>query len=351
MKILLINYEYPPYGGGGGIFSHDLVSEWKKAGHQVDVLTSNFLRTKKKKTPLINLALFPIVGILKGLFFCLKNKYDIINTHFAIPTGPVGFVLSKLFRIKNILSIHGGDIYDPTKQTQDNSFLKPAIKFILNHADAVVAQSNNIKDLAEKYYQPKKKIEVIPLGIKESIVRNAHVRSQQNQSFRFISIGRLVPRKGFDYLIKALPDKAELVLIGSGPEKNKLEELAKTEKKKITFLGETSQEKKEGELSKADAYVLSSLHEGFALVCLEAMAAGLAIVATNFGGQTDYLKENKNVLLVKPKDVDSMRWALIKIMADNELRIKLSENNLRDVQKYYIKNSADKYLTLFKNVA
>lgn len=352
MKILLINYEYPPYGGGGGIFSRDLVEEWKKQGHNVDVLTANFLRTKKKKTPLINLILFPFFATIKGCLKCLRNKYDVINTHFAVPTGPVGFILSKVFNVKNVLSIHGADIYDPTRKIQQNPLLKPFIKFILNHADYVVAQSKNIKELATKYYEPKKNIEIIPLGLKKiETVRTSRDLSVLNQSFRFISIGRLVPRKGFDYLIKALPVKAELVLIGSGPEKERLEKLAKIENKKVFFLGEASQEKKEEELNKADAYALSSLHEGFALVCLEAMAAGLPIVATNFGGQTDYLQENENALLVKPKDAESLRWALTKIMEDNDLRKKLSRNNLRDIEKYSISNAANKYLNLFKHAS
>jgi len=369
MRILLINYEYPPLGGGGGVFCADLAEELIKQGHTVDVLTSHFDnlpitenknqvtifrvkiwgRKNKAKASLLSLLSFPIFSIIQGYKLCKKNKYHIINTHFAIPTGPTGYVLSKIFKIKNILSIHGSDIYDPTRNFHNNPLLKMIIKFMLKSANEVVAQSHNIKMQADLIYNPKRNIRIIPLGIKKpdlSSVETQNFASLQNKKFRFISVGRLVLRKGFDYLIKSLPKNSELILIGDGPEKTNLQEIARQEEKKVTFLGYISEQKKWQNLLSADCYVLSSWHEGFALVCLEAMAAGLPIISTNFGGQTDYLAENINALLVKPKSVSSLHWAMEKIMTDENLRVKMKESNLKTIENYYITGVAIAYINL-----
>lgn len=368
MRILLINYEYPPLGGGGGVFCRYLASELCKQGHLVDVLTSHyddlpryennknlsiyrvnvFNRHHKEKASLLSLLSFPVFSFFKGFRLCREKKYQIINTHFAIPSGPTGFILSKIFRIKNILSIHGADIYDPTRNIHNNFFLKFIIKFMLRTANEVIAQSQNIKMQTELLYGVKKNIKIIPLGIP---IPQIPAINKKNEKFCFISIGRLVARKGFDYLIKALPLNSELTIIGDGPEKIKLQEIARQEDKKVIFLGNTSDIIKWLRLANADCYVLSSLHEGFALVCLEAMAAGLPIVATNFGGQTDYLIENINALLVKPKNISTLHWALEKIMQDNTLLVKMKENNLHAIENYYITGVALQYIKIFQNAS
>jgi len=107
-----------------------------------------------------------------------------------------------------------------------------------------------------------------------------------------IGVGRLVVRKRFDRIISALPtlDKhIEALIIGSGPEEKNLQELAKSLKvtKRVHFLGQVSEEKKFQYLNVADLFVLSSEHEGFGIVLLEAMQVGLPIVATGEGGWED----------------------------------------------------------------
>lgn len=134
-KLLILNYEYPPLGGGGRV-SHSLAKGFTTKGYHVDVITSKFGelprfeivdgihiyrvpirgREKLQTATFSSMFSFLFTAFLQGLILCTKNKYQFINTHFVLPTGPLGFVLSKLFQIKNILSIHGGDIYDPSKK-------------------------------------------------------------------------------------------------------------------------------------------------------------------------------------------------------------------------------------------
>ena len=184
-RILIINYEFPPLGGGGGVASFDLAEEWAKKC-QVDVLTSSFAdlpkyesvkniniyrvkvlnRKSRDAASFISMLTYLINGFFRGLILCRKNNYDIINTHFAVPSGPLGYLLSKLYHIPNVLSLHGGDIYDPSKKMSPHKsrFFSYVVRFILNNCDELVAQSSNTKDNAIKYYHPKKEISVVPLA-------------------------------------------------------------------------------------------------------------------------------------------------------------------------------------------
>ena len=187
MRILLINYEYPPIGGGGGFVTRDIVECMVELGSKVTVLTSGYGDLKKKeningveviRVPVLFRSKMEVASItsmvsylpssvLKAFSTMNSRMYDIINTHFAIPSGPAGYVLSKTFRIPNVLSIHGGDIFDTSKSLSPHStpILNSTVRAMLNTAERVVAQSSDTREKAFSYYRIKREIDVIPLGI------------------------------------------------------------------------------------------------------------------------------------------------------------------------------------------
>lgn len=377
----MINYEYPPLGGGGGIFTRDLAEELAKS-HNVDVLTTHFKDLKKEEkvnnvniyrvsviqrtslrtATMPSLLSFPLSGILKGASLMRRKKYDIINTHFAVPSGPVGSILSKLFKIPNVLSIHGGDIYDPSKKLSPHrhAIFRWAVRSALNNAAGVVAQSTNTKDYANKLYFPNKNISIIQLGLPEPKFEKVSREelSMKKDVLYLISIGRLVKRKGYDFLVKALKilkDRGQdinLILVGDGPEREYLESLASSSgiSDKIIFLGSVPDEEKFQYLSASDIYVLPSLHEGFGIVLVEAMRCGLPIVATNEGGQTDIIKDEKNGILIPPRDVDALAIAISELASNLERRKTMTEFNKKSSELYSISHTAEQYIDLFNSV-
>jgi glycosyltransferase involved in cell wall biosynthesis len=294
-NILILNYEYPPLGGGGGVASEKLANGWVKAGYNVDVITSDFRKLpKREKRNGVNiyrvktfgrkdqfsahffcLLTYLFFGFLMSIHLCRSKSYAFINTHFVLPTGPLGFSIQKIFRIKNVLSLHGGDVYDPSKKTSPHKHIifRIIIRFLLNQSDFVVAQSSNTKKNTIRYYTPTREIHVIPLAY-EPILFPQKTRSDlglKQEKQYLISTGRLVERKGYTYLIRALSmldDHIELILIGDGPQKKSLLSLVRNLglKKRIHFMGYVSEEVKMQLLDVADIYVLSSLHEGFGIV-------------------------------------------------------------------------------------
>lgn len=379
LKILIINYEFPPLGGGGGVASYDLALEWEKHG-QVDVLTSGytglesadkvnginiyrsriFFRKSRDAANFLSMLSFLITGFFKGFTLCRKNRYDVINTHFAVPSGPLGYVLGKMFRIPNVLSLHGGDIYDPSKKMSPHKSIifSRVVKFILNRADRIVAQSTNTRDNTIRYYNPVKDVGIIPLAFHPPVIPGIKrdKLGLDKDAFYFITIGRLVKRKSIDTILNALSGiknkKIKLLIVGDGPEMEYLRNLTAelNLNDRVHFSGYVGDDDKYGYLNNSNAFILTSLHEGFGIVFMEAMFTGLPIVCTNHGGQVDFLTHNQNALLLDVGDIETCRKYMVKIHRDNDLYKLLSKNNRKKVKDFYAGNVAAEYLKIFNEI-
>ena len=380
MKILIICYEYPPIGGGGGIAVKNYAEEWAKK-NKVIVLTSNYKNLKKKEVLNgVEINRIPALGkkdratatlvsmlsyIVFGSFYFIKNikklkKINIVNTHFSIPSGPLGIIIAKLLGKPDVLTIIGGDIYDPTKKFSPhrNIVMRTINKLIINSATKIVSISNDTKKRAQKYYKIKKEIKVINCGFVPVKIPNIK-RGRLNLSetkYYLISIGRLIPRKGFKYLIVSLnylPNNINLIIIGDGPLKSRLKNYVKKRrglKKRVIFTGFLDSESKYSYLKNADCYVLPSLHEGLGIVLQEAMYTGLPIVATNNGGQNDLIKETRNGFLVPPKQPKILARAIKKIYSNPKIATEMKNNNLKDIKKLYISSNSKIYLNMFERL-
>ncbi len=377
MKILFCNYEYPPLGGGGGVVNAWL-AEALAVKHDVTVLTSSayglsademingvrivrvpvYFRNKLQAANIASLAAFVVNGIQRGKQLIQEQQFDVINTHFVIPTGPVGHILAKRAGIPNVLSVHGGDLYDPSKYLSPHRhfFLRLPARYLLKKANAVVGQSKNTNENVHTYYGEDVQCKLIPLGIpRVQFESSARERYQlANEDFVLITVGRLVSRKGVEQLIELMRRMADtrikLVVVGGGPKKEELEELSvqRGVRERVLFTGQASDEDKVNLLACADLYVSTSQHEGFGLVFLEGMAAGLPVVCYDHGGQTDFVANDENGYLVELNDLTTFESRIRQLLSDRQLKERLSAGSLSTVEEYFIDSCAAKYESLFE---
>ncbi|MFQ5582953.1 MAG: glycosyltransferase family 4 protein [Calditrichia bacterium] len=225
LNILVINYEYPPIGGGGGVICRDISEELVMMGNEVTVITSQYsglkaeevvngvklirvpvlFRKKQNVASLFSMISYVPACIRKATKLLSTEKFDVMNTHFAIPSGPAGQYISSKFNIPNVLSIHGGDIFDPSKSLSPHQTvgLKQTVRKMLNKATRVVAQSSDTRNNAINFYNVKRGIDIIPLGIKPNGYASLP-RKELNipqDKFIFITIGRLIRRKNLEELL------------------------------------------------------------------------------------------------------------------------------------------------------
>lgn len=382
MKILIVNYEYPPLGGGGGVATQDIARELAQR-HTVHILTSSasgppetesetdcdltvfrarvLSRTAKSVASIASMLSFYPFGIAEGTRLVKQYNYDVINTWFAVPSGPTGVHLSRRHGIPHLLSIVGGDIYDPSKwySPHRNPLLKRVVKRVLSKADRHTAISHDIARRARELYQFDREIEVISLGV--NIPRFSPASREQlgleNGKRYAITVGRLVRRKDLPTLIRALHllqrPELELIVLGDGPELERLRALAKELKipDQVQFRGFVPDELKFQLLSQCDVFALPSLHEGFGLVFVEAMYCGLPVVTTSSGGQEDFLQDGKTGYLVAPGEPEALKNALARVLDNHEWASEVGAENKRLAAQYSIENTALKYEVLLKKTA
>ncbi len=374
----MLNYEYPPLGGGGGVAAANIAEELVRVGHHVDYVTSHCRGLERQETicgvrifrepvigrkdfqtaSIVSMLSYPVAAIRRAVALRRSGDYDLIHTHFAIPTGPAGYVLSKWWRKPNVVSVYGGDIYDPSKKYSPHRhpLLKMAVKRVLNQASAVVAESADLLSRTVAIYKPKRLPLRIPLGFKApqfTAVSRAALGLCQDKVYA-VAVSRLVSRKGYPELLAAFarcqtPD-LRLLIIGDGPEGPRLKgicaELGIGDR--VSLLGAVDEEVKYQYLSNSDLFVLATHHEGFGIVYQEAMHCGLPIVTTNVGGQTDFLADGENALLCSPGDVECLAACMDRLAADSAARKEMGTRNREALKKHMIDEVVRLYIALFE---
>ena len=380
MKILVFNYEYPPLGGGGGVASALLAEELARRHHRVYVITSAFGdlprhevrdgveivrvpvlgRRSRSYASLVSLLSYPPSAWVAAARLLARERFDVIHSHFAVPGGPASLPPARLAGLPQVLSLHGGDIYDPSKwlSPHRSRLLRTTVTGVLRRSQIVVAASTNTRDNTYRFYGYRGPIELIPLGIRQPPVEPASraALGLPQGVFLTVTVGRLVPRKAIHVMLRALSQPAcadvHLAIVGSGPELDSLERLAAELgiAERVQFLGQVDETRKWQVLRASDAYVSSTMHEGFGLVYLEGMAAGLPVVTPNYGGQVDFLRDGETGFLVPPEDAEALAAAIARLRADPALAARMGRTNLERTPQYRIDRCAEAYERLFERV-
>lgn len=337
MKILVLNYEFPPVGGGGGRASADLSKAMVSRGHEIQVVTTSapglnrqedidgyrVRRVFTGRRSQYRASFADMLGYILGAFFptlsiCMHWKPDMIHAHFAVPTGALAYAISALTGIPYLLTAHLGDVPGgvPEKTAAWFQVVDPLTPPIWKSAASVVAVSRYTRRLAlERYNVP---VTVIPNGV-ELLPQDAGP-SEPGEVRRLIFVGRFQPQKNLLFLLDALGQILDLpwvcVLVGDGPMKQeiarRIHEMELSDRVEMT--GWVSNEEAWRRLGESDVLAMPSLSEGLPVVGVQALAQGLAVVTTEVGGMTDLVSEGVNGRLCPVGDrecfVAALRWCV-----------------------------------------
>lgn len=222
MKILVLNYEFPPIGGGGGRVSEQLSRALASQGHEVRVQTSgmqhlpafeekegyavyrtNAWRRRAEACSVMEMGGFILTNLRPTLRHIKQWQPDLMHVHFAVPTGVIAYLAHRFTGVPYVLTAHLGDVPGALPAQTDKLFkwLKPLTKPIWSAAAAVTAVSHFVRDCAVKAY-PDKKVMTIPNGIEINTKMPTSLIVHTPR--RLIFAARLDPQKNPLFLIEVL---------------------------------------------------------------------------------------------------------------------------------------------------
>jgi glycosyltransferase involved in cell wall biosynthesis len=329
MKILFLNYEYPPLGGGAGVCTKYEAEGLANLGHKVTVITTWFDKEKEEEK-LGNLKIIRLKSKrevphksstkekLSWMFtakmflkiYCKTNKFDICITNFTIPGGDVALSLKKEFNLPYIIISHGHDIpwFFPKQMFKFHLLTYFWIKNICNNAKKIVLLTSDMKKNADNFIKDLNKNIIIPNGCDTSkFLPNF---SKKSNRFKIIFVGRLTDQKDpFTFLnsIKSFSENNtnfQVDICGDGPLKEKMEKYVKENNLQdiVKFLGWVSKDKMIEEYQSANLQVISSEAEAMSIALLESLSCGQYIISTPISGNNDVIKEEINGNFFKIKD-------------------------------------------------
>lgn len=374
MKILLINSEYPPIGGGAGNASANLARCLADLGHEIVVMTSRYqglprteivegvrimrLPGRRKRadrsSPVEQLS-FLAGGVWGVIREVRRWQPDATIAFFGMPAGGIAFLSHLITRQPYIVSLRGGDVpgFRPYDFKRYHQVIGPLLRRIWRRASAVVANSQGLRSMAQAF-ERKVPIEIIPNGVDTWLIQPG---DRAWQPARMLFVGRVVYQKGLDLLLHSLADlrdrEWELTIVGDGPLRPSLETLAANLgiAERIHFVGW----KKGGQLweayRQANLFTYPSRHEGMPNVVLEAMAAGLPVIATRIAGNEELVIPESTGLLIEPENQQQLEQALDSLLDDPARREAFGRAaRARTESDYPWERVAEQYLNILERI-
>ena len=347
MKVLLLAKDYPPTIGGVENYSY-YIAEGLGSNHKVQVLTFKG-RDRENTWPdsvhvkRINLGT-KVSEKIKGLFliiylffYVLIKKPDCVFATTWKVAYPAG-MLKKLFSYKLVITCHGAEI----TRHMDSTITMHRMKETLAVADHLIAVSEYTKSKTIEYaHVPADKITVVPNGVdlsRMNVIPKGEARKRigfENDCFYALTVSRVDSRKGHEKVLKAIPLIVEkfphfrYVIVGNGPEKEKLQKICVdlNIKSFVNFAGYVETELLDYYYSAADTFVMINTmtddrdFEGFGLVFAEAGFYRLPLIGGNNSGPKEVIMNKESGFLING-DIDSVVNSMVKLINDHKSLMK-----------------------------
>lgn len=345
MRVLLINYEYPPVGGGASNATWEIARAMVQLGHQPVVLTAKYRwRTPDTANPGIKVievpairrrkdrcSIFEMTTFVLSATWCIRKilkaeKIEGMIAFFSIPCGPIAWWGWRKTKIPYVVSLRGGDV--PGNEPTLNVFhviLRPLRRTIFRGATKITSNSKGLKHAAES--ADNIQVYIIPNGIDTGFWRRASPHSDVSPR-RLLFVGRFQRQKNLRWLLNALaemppPDDLppwELHLVGDGPERDELETLANALGlcARVCWHGWADKHLLKTIYDKSDVFISPALYEGLPNAMLEAMACELLVLASDVAGHSELIEHEETGLLFTLESSLAFKSALTRALAGSD---------------------------------
>lgn len=357
MKILLLNSEYPPIGGGAGNASANLARLLAK-DNEIILLTSHFdnfshdeicdgvriirvssLRKKMDRSGAVEQISFIFAASFRTLSLVRQFRPDVTLAFFGLPSGAVAWLIKKVYDVPYIVSLRGGDVpgFRPYDFKLYHKIAAPFLHVIWHGASSVIANSKGLHELAAAF-DSTIEIPIIPNGVD---LEKYSAPARDWSAPRLLSVGRLVYQKGLDLAMRALADLKDLswtwTIAGDGPQMETLQSMAQEFgiADRIHFLGWQKAEQLKEQYCAANIFLFPSRHEGMPNAVLEAMASGLPVVATRIAGNEELVANGETGALVPTGDVESLRESLRPLLVEAKMRERMGRASRQRVEQSF----------------
>jgi N-acetyl-alpha-D-glucosaminyl L-malate synthase BshA len=362
---------YPTFGGSG-VVATELGKALAQRGHRVHFITYSqpvrldffnenlfYHEVYVPAYPLFQFPPYELALTSKMVDIVQNEKLDVLHVHYAIPHASAAYMAKQILRTRGIhipvvTTLHGTDI---TLVGKDSSF-EPVVTFSINQSDGVTSVSDDLKRETYEYFAVEKDITVIPNFIdlhrfkkQEKSHFRAAIAPEGEKLLIHTSNFRTVKRvedvlRIFVGVREQIP--AKLLLVGDGPDRNRMEKLARDldVHRDLRFLGKL--EAVEEVLSVGDLFLMPSENESFGLAALEAMACEVPVVSTNAGGIPELNVHGVTGMLSEIGDVDDMVKNALYVLDDENLpRFKAAA--LARAKEFAVENIVPRYEECYRN--
>ena len=368
MRILMLNYEYPPLGGGAAPVTEEITKNLISKGHEIDIVTMGYknlpsyeskngieiyrvpcIRSQVAKCEFHEMLSFLPMGFWKSRQIVKEKKPDVVYCHFIIPTGIIAYLLKKLYGLPYVITSHGSDVpeYNPDRFKLIHSFVHPIWKKVISNSFRVVSPSDYLGNLIKRSYL-ETRLSVIPNGFDYK-----RINPNRKKDKRILVSTRLFKRKGVQYFLDCLENIKtdwEIVITGEGPYKKELENKAKSLNLNVKFAGWVEKDVLQDLLETSEVYIFTSSHENCPVALQEAMAAGCAIIASKYSGTFEVIGDSG--ITVDPRDQNEFLLQLNKLLSDKELRDTLGKKARKRIETQYDWNTiTDKYIQILNQAS
>jgi GalNAc-alpha-(1->4)-GalNAc-alpha-(1->3)-diNAcBac-PP-undecaprenol alpha-1,4-N-acetyl-D-galactosaminyltransferase len=333
--------------GGAERVMSELASGWAARGDTVTLITVDGWESDSYALhPRVRRVVLGMLGESRGLRGAVANNYKRAKAlRLALITAGAPVVLSFEARTSALVLLATAGtglrrvVSERVNPSEHGIGLLWSVlrRFSYPFADALVVQTNVAVPWAQSVMLGRARVHVISNPIRD--MRAFTAESERDRSHTVVGVGRLVPQKGFELLLRAFARISDdfpswkLVIVGEGHDRRALEALAvslglASRVALPGWLGEPGQV-----LKAAGLFVMASYYEGFPNALVEAMACGVPVVSTDWAGATEIVTDGIDGLVVS-KDCENLAAAMRRMLADAALRTRLGQNALAVNERY-----------------